>query len=158
MSEESIDRIGTSLGRLQRIRERAADSVAAWQQSAPIDLASYQSLCRLVIDGPMRAGALAEALHADASTVSRQTAQLVERGLIERVADPADGRASILAPTDRGHEAFEQLRQYRIAKLTAVVGDWSAADLDTFAGLLERFIDDFERVRATATYGTKENV
>ena len=43
--------------------------------------------------------ALAAAVHSDPSTVSRQVAALVRAGLIERQADPEDGRASVLVPT-----------------------------------------------------------
>ena len=41
-------------------------------------------------------------LCADPSTVSRQVASLVKAGLVERQADPDDGRASILVPTELG--------------------------------------------------------
>ena len=57
-------------------------------------------LCRL---GPLRQGALADLVHADPSTVSRHVAALVEQGLVRRVADESDGRASRLVVTDEGH-------------------------------------------------------
>src|SRR3954464_12490513 len=54
-------------------------------------------LCRL---GPLRQGALAEFVPPDPSTGSRHVATLVERGLVRRVADESDGRASRLVITD----------------------------------------------------------
>ena len=54
----------------------------------------------LQTEGPLRAGALADCLQSDPSTVSRQVAALVKDGLLERRADPDDGRASLLVLTD----------------------------------------------------------
>src|ERR1700754_2150802 len=42
-----------------------------------IEYPAYGLLARLVIDGPRRLTALAEAVHADTSTVSRQTSGLI---------------------------------------------------------------------------------
>src|SRR3712207_3886019 len=54
--------------------------------------------------GPLRQSELAELVHADPSTVSRHVTLLVERGLVRRVADESDGRASRLVLTDRSEE------------------------------------------------------
>src|SRR5690349_7249783 len=51
--------------------------------------------------GPMRSSDVAECLHSDPSTISRQVAGLVKEGLLERRADPVDGRASLLVTTER---------------------------------------------------------
>src|SRR3954471_7145050 len=45
-------------------------------------------LRHLANEGPMRASAIADTLHSDPSTVSRQVASLVRDGLVERRADP----------------------------------------------------------------------
>ena len=50
-------------------------------------------LVHLVKGGPQRSGALAEAVHSDPSTISRQVAHLVRLGLVERTADPEDREA-----------------------------------------------------------------
>ena len=74
----------------------------------------------------MRAGALAECMQSDPSTVSRQVAALVKDGLLERRADPADGRASLLVLTE---------------KADAVLADHDRVRLEYFAqhaGRLER--------------------
>jgi DNA-binding MarR family transcriptional regulator len=92
--------------------------------------------------GSLRQGALAELVHADPSTVSRHVASLVERRLVTRVADEADGRASRLVVTDAGRATLEQLRGEREAHLVAVTAGWSATDLSTFTTLFTRFLDD----------------
>jgi DNA-binding MarR family transcriptional regulator len=92
--------------------------------------------------GPLRQGALAELVHADPSTVSRHVALLVERGLVRRVADESDGRASRLVLTDAGRTQLDQLRGERVAYLRTVTDDWSDAELRTFTALFDRFLDD----------------
>ncbi len=92
--------------------------------------------------GPLRQTALAELVHADPSTVSRHVAALVEQGLVRRIADETDGRASRLVVTDAGHAALEGLRREREAHLARVTADWDAADLATFTTLFGRLLDD----------------
>ena len=92
--------------------------------------------------GPLRQGALAELVHADPSTISRHVAALVERGLVRRVADESDGRASRLVVTDAGSTALMALRREREAHLARVTADWSDADLAAFTALFGRLLDD----------------
>lgn len=94
-----------------------------------------------LLEGPQRAGALADLCHADPSTVSRQVAELVRRGLVRREADPSDGRASLLAITDAGREAADRVRTRRRQLFAAAVGGWTDDELATLAGLLARFTD-----------------
>ena len=95
--------------------------------------------------GPVRQGALAEVMHADPSTVSRHVAALVEQGLVQRVADESDGRASRLVITAAGHKAMQDLCSERESRLDAVTAGWDAADLATFTQLFGRLIDDLEK-------------
>ena len=92
--------------------------------------------------GPLRQSALAELLHADPSTVSRHVSSLIERGLVQRVADETDGRASRLVVTDAGSAALRQVRVEREAHLARATADWPAADLATFTQLFGRLLDD----------------
>jgi DNA-binding MarR family transcriptional regulator len=92
--------------------------------------------------GPLRQGALAELVHADPSTVSRHVAALVERGLVRRVADESDGRASKLVVTDPGHAVLDTLRNEREGHLERVTAAWSATDLAALTTLFGRLLDD----------------
>jgi DNA-binding MarR family transcriptional regulator len=92
--------------------------------------------------GPLRQGALAELVHADPSTVSRHVTLLVERGLVRRVADELDGRASRLVVTPAGGAVLETMRQERDGLLDQVTAAWTPVDLETFTGLLHRFVQD----------------
>jgi DNA-binding MarR family transcriptional regulator len=144
------DEIGGQLVRLVRLIERVQAQYQAEHPDA-VDRATYLLLVHLVKDGARRAGALAETVHLDPSTVSRQVAQLVRLGLVERVADPADGRATLLVATDEGHRVFDENRQLRNRRIAALMADWSDDDRHTFARLLTRFTEAFERHIQRAT-------
>lgn len=95
-------------------------------------------------DEPRRLSEIAERVHLDISTVSRQVSTLVAQGLVAKVADPSDGRAQMLTLTDGGRQMLIEVRGRRNGWLAEVVSDWSDADLATFDTLLSRFADDVE--------------
>ena len=136
--------------RFARLMKRASARFAS-QQRDGIEQAAYILLAVLVTEGPQRTTALAEAVHSDTSTVSRQAGALVRHGLVERQADPADGRACLLAATPTGIACFEHQRRARTEQVADVLGHWSADDLRTVTALLERLNRDFETYELTHT-------
>jgi DNA-binding MarR family transcriptional regulator len=112
-----------------------------------VDWSAHMLIAALAGHGPMRAGALAEAVHSDPSTVSRQVAPLVKDGFLERHADQQDGRVSVLAATAKGMRVYAAHQQVRYEQYERILADWSAEDCDRFASLLRRFTDDLERGR-----------
>jgi DNA-binding MarR family transcriptional regulator len=104
--------------------------------------AAHVLLFPLTRVGPVRQGALAELVHADPSTVSRHVTLLVDRGLVRRIADEQDGRASRLVVTPAGEAVLDQMRQERDGLLTQVTADWSSDELATFTRQLHRFVQD----------------
>src|ERR671913_794295 len=106
------------------------------------DRAALVLLFPLVRLGPLRQGALADLVHADPSTVSRHVGALVEQGLVRRVADESDGRASRLVVTEDGHAALDVLRREREAHLARATARWDTADLATLTTLFGRLVDD----------------
>ena len=81
-------------------------------------------------------------MHADPSTVSRHVTLLVDRGLVRRVADEQDGRASRLVVTPAGEAVLEQMRQERNGLLAQVTSDWAPDELASFTRQLHRFVRD----------------
>jgi DNA-binding MarR family transcriptional regulator len=98
--------------------------------------------------GPQRVSALAEHLVTDPSTTSRQTAELVKRELLERLPDPDDRRASLLAVTAAGREVVATMRAQRQELLGRAVHDWTAAEVHDLARSLDRFTDGLDRTRS----------
>jgi DNA-binding MarR family transcriptional regulator len=138
---EVANRIGTGMSQLIRLIKRTA--VVPGED---LDRPSFTLLHTLVCIGPSRVTALAAEVHSDPSTVSRQAAHLVGRGLMERRADPADGRASLLAITEAGTALLEKARQRRDERIASIIGSWDAADRAQFADLIERFATGYEAI------------
>ncbi|MEV6095877.1 MarR family winged helix-turn-helix transcriptional regulator [Nocardia sp. NPDC051981] len=141
-----VDAIAYEIARLTKLRDRTNAQVASMTQGE-IEPAAFSILFQLIHDGPKRSGALAEALYSDASTISRQVASLVKRGLIERRADPADGRVSVLDVTDTGRTVAAQIRARRNDSLRQMLVGWDPDERETFAALLRRFVDGYEETR-----------
>jgi DNA-binding MarR family transcriptional regulator len=142
------DTVGIELVRLVKLLERKHAQYRAEHPDA-VERPTYLLLVHLVKDGPQRASALAESVHSDPSTVSRQVAQLVRLGLVERTADPEDGRATLLAATAEGHRVFEENRRTRTERIAALLSGWDPDDRLRFAELLARFTSDFETTIGT---------
>jgi DNA-binding MarR family transcriptional regulator len=104
-------------------------------------------LVKLAHFGPSRASDLAELVCADPSTVSRQVASLVKGGLLERRADPDDGRASILVPTERGLAKVAEYGHRRAATMQPVIADWSTQDRIDLLRLIRKYTEGIESRR-----------
>lgn len=139
----TADTVGIELIRLVRLIDRKQAAHRAEHPDA-VERPTYLLLVHLIKDGPQRAATLAESVHSDPSTVSRQVAQLVRLGLVERTADPEDGRATLLAATAEGHRVFQENRRTRTERIAAILAGWEPADRRRFAELLGRFTTDFE--------------
>lgn len=141
----TADAVGAELIRLVRLIERKRDRYHAEHPDA-VERATYHLLVHLVKGGPRRASALAEAVHSDPSTISRQVGHLVRLGYVERTADPEDGRATLLAATVEGARVFEESRKARNESIAEMLAPWSEADRQTLRELLARFTTDLENV------------
>jgi DNA-binding MarR family transcriptional regulator len=137
------DAVGGALNRLLRLIERRQAQHRAAHPDA-LERATYHLLVHLVRGGPRRAVALADDVHSDPSTISRQVGQLVKLGLVERTADPDDGRATLLAATAEGQRVFEENRRLRNEHFAGLLAGWTEADRAALADLLGRFAADYE--------------
>src|ERR1700743_988655 len=111
-----------------------------------VESATQGLLHVVAAEGPLRASALASSVHSDLSTVSRQVAALVSRGLLERQADQLDGRASLLAVTGAGRAAIAEHERGRQAFFDEVLAGWTTQEMRQFAEQLERFTAAYDRI------------
>ena len=96
------DRLRVVAARLSRcLRTRAG------QQLTPSQLSL---LARIAQAGPLRLGALAEAEALSPAVVTRTVDALVGLGLVDRLPDPRDGRAVLVATSSRGGELLARMR------------------------------------------------
>ncbi len=149
---DAADAVGTQLIRLVRLIERR-QAVYQAEHADGVERATYHLLVHLVKDGPRRAVALAEAVHSDPSTISRQIGHLVKLGYVERTADPVDGRATLLGATAEGRRVFEENRRLRNESIADMLTHWSPADREVLGELLSRFAGDFEQYKVRSGAG-----
>ncbi|WP_435172319.1 MarR family winged helix-turn-helix transcriptional regulator [Actinacidiphila sp. bgisy145] len=131
---------------LRTVRRSKARLLASASQD--VDSATQILLRTAAAEGPLRASALAACVQSDLSTVSRQVASLVGRGLLERRADPVDGRASLLVVTAAGQAVIAEHERARAAFFAEVVSDWTAEECSRFARQLERFTAAYDTTHA----------
>jgi len=108
-----------------------------------VEPASYPILFNLV-DEPRRVSLLADCIHSDVSTVSRQVTMLVAHGLVDKVADAQDGRAFMVSLSAEGAELVERVKSARGEWFRQMLHDWEPADAEAFTGYLERFAVSFD--------------
>lgn len=97
-----------------------------------------------VTGGPIRISTIADRIHSDVSTVSRQVSHLVRVGILEKVVDPGDGRAQLIALAPDGKQLVDDLHESRGQLFQALLAGWSTQEA--------RELDDhLRRLRADLT-------
>ncbi len=136
-AQEAFGRLEREIALLLR-RARVISERLAGELHPDLDGSAYGLLAVLQDLGPLRAGDLVARLGQDKSTVSRQVTKLVELGLVDRTADPVDGRAQVLAPSSEGSARLARIREARRARWAADLADWPTDDVAMLAELLAR--------------------
>lgn len=124
----------------RRFREVMAERAA--QVHPDLHPASAYLLGYLVENGPTRGSTLARRLDVDKAVVSRQIHHLAELGLVDLVADPADGRAQLIVATADAAQRVRAAQADLHQTWRRRSGRWSDADLKSFAAQLRRFNGD----------------
>jgi DNA-binding MarR family transcriptional regulator len=128
---------------VSRLRSRIR--IEAGLRSTGIPISQLAVLGRIIDEGPTTAAALAAGEHVTQQAIAQSLATLKQRGLVEKQADPSDGRKSLVSATAAGRELRESLTVSREEWLTravdAVVKPEERALLREAIGLLERIAD-----------------
>ena len=117
------------------------------RQHPAVDPSHYPVLFCLS-GAPLRVSAVADSIHSEVSTVSRQVSHLVQHGLLEKIGDPDDGRAQLLSLSPTGREVIDKLVRGRGQWFGQLLASWSDEDVRTFDAYLTRFGDDLEAFKA----------
>jgi DNA-binding MarR family transcriptional regulator len=138
--ERALTQVARAILRLEVPRSELAEGET-------VDRAGYWLLVRLSSESPVRLSELADTVELDLSTVSRQMRDLVAIGLVAKVPDPDDGRASLLSLSERGWAVLEAVSEARRQALAEVIGDWSDDERTTLTRGLLRLEDGLHRTR-----------
>ena len=114
-------------------------------RSTGIPISQLAVLGRIIDEGPTTAAALAAGEHVTQQAIAQSLATLKERGLVEKQADPGDGRKSLVTATAAGRELMDAIAASREEWLTqaidAAVRPEERPLLAEVIGLLERIAD-----------------
>jgi DNA-binding MarR family transcriptional regulator len=141
MSEEALDvnevagALRVSIGLLmRRMRQLKAEG--------EITLPESSALTRLDRGGPATSSELARQEQISPQSIGATLAGLEARGLVERRADPADGRRAVMSITGAGQQVLRDRRNESTRRLAqALSAGFSGAELDQLmvaVPLLER--------------------
>lgn len=93
-------------------------------------------------DKPLRIGEIADRMQVVGPHVTRQVQVLEKRGLVHRIADPHDRRASLIEPTGAGTEAADRYVTSLLGWFARALEHWPEKDREDLARLLGRLVDD----------------
>lgn len=115
--------------RLNRWATRNAD--------LPIPPAQARLLAQIEELRTTRLGDLARADHCSQPTMTSQVQRLQERGWVDRIVDPGDGRAVLVSLSDAGRTVLADVRARRTAAVAPVIERLSGADRERLRGALD---------------------
>ena len=121
----------------RRLRQEAAGAAGQLTPTAAAALATVER------HGPLTPSELAEIERVKRPTITRTLGCLEKQGLIERAADPQDGRSSLVSVNAAGRERLRRLRGRKNAYLARRMRDLSADEVAT----LERAAEILDRMR-----------
>ncbi len=137
---ELAPRLRAVLGRLtRRLRTTLAGTGLT-----PTRLSVLATLSR---GGPLRISELAEVEGLNPTMLSRVIAELAAAGLVERVPDPADGRAALVAATAAGRRLRARIQHERNDVLGRLIGELSEEQRRTLEPALAVLEEIAERLR-----------
>jgi DNA-binding MarR family transcriptional regulator len=126
-------------------RLRSRIRIEAGLRSTGIPISQLAVLGRIIDEGPTTAAALAAGEHVTQQAIAQSLATLTQRGLVQKQADPSDGRKSLVSATAAGRGLRETIVASREEWLTqaidAAVKPEERAMLREAIELLERLAD-----------------
>ena len=112
---------------------------------------ALQGVMRFIGEGESRATKLATRLGVSPPVLSRHIAELEELGFVVRRPDPADGRAQLVALSEKGMAKVQDFEEQRSLNLRSYLEEWSEDDALEAGEVLAKLTASLNHsVRATA--------
>lgn len=148
----------------RRVVRPETNSVPIPALEHPVDFAKVMA-CLAVSDlqgladppGPVTVKDVALALGLEHSTASRLLAETAAEGFVHRTTDPADRRRTVVTLTTTGDMVVTQSSEIRAWAIDLMLAEWASTDLQTFAGLIERFTETIDARAETVIAQAQEH-
>ncbi|OBF12554.1 MarR family transcriptional regulator [Mycobacterium sp. ACS4054] len=150
-SEDGIDRIA------EVVRQAALLATRHLLNREELSVSAMEVLHTLSVEGPTRLTTLSEAMHVSQPAMTQLIQRLDRRKLVARVADPEDGRATIVNVTESARDLLHRLRNEDNEKLAALLAMLSASDQEALrlamyvAGPIIQLLNENAALLAQAT-------
>jgi DNA-binding MarR family transcriptional regulator len=117
---------------LRRVYAQAAEAVSPGMMPGTFKV--FTVIERM---GSVTVSTLAERMDSDKSLISRSVSELEGLGLIERTADPSDGRIRLISITALGRSRLESVRYPYMDRLGDVLDEWPVEQIDRLTVLVQ---------------------
>ena len=128
------------------IRRRQTRRALAVQSGGPDRVQDVLDAIEAAAPDTLGVNGIAAALAVDQPRASKLVAAAVAAGLVRREADQQDGRRTNLVLTADGRQQLDWVHGYRQERFAEAMNGWTAAERETFADLLTRFVTAFDRL------------
>ena len=135
----TIDVLVLTLLAGRRIEAWLSETVAVRQ----LDTSSFAALAALWLAGPphrMAAGELAQRIVQTSGGATKTMQRLADRGLVRRVADPGDGRRSLLELTPEGLTLARETLDLTLDAFDSEIGHLDEAEREGVAVAVQRLV------------------
>jgi DNA-binding MarR family transcriptional regulator len=129
-----------------RLRLAVTRTARRLRQEGHADLTPSQGAALASVErhGPLTPSELAQRERVQRPTITRMLAGLEDRGLVQRAADPGDGRSSLISLTPAGRALLDDVRTRKDAYLARRLQELDAeerAALERASEILERLLE-----------------
>jgi DNA-binding MarR family transcriptional regulator len=140
------------IGRILRVAHLADTSIRRILRREGLDRGGLDVLATLRRSGPpyrLTPTRLAAELVLTTGAMTHRVDTLVQAGLVQRFADPADRRSSLVGLTEQGKDAAVRAMAAHLAGEAALLGSLAPADRRALGALLARLLTGIEEEEET---------
>ena len=139
MDQASVDRRSTQLDEIaEALPQRSAALSRLFLTRTSVCVSRTEvGVLRKLRDAPRRITELASEERVTQPAITLLVNRLQERGWVERIPDPSDGRAVLVSLTPAGAEVFERLRAEYRALMHEEMASLDDAEVETLAAAIE---------------------
>ena len=142
-----LSRLGIAL---RELRRGTAQDLRSRLYGELIDLSQADCLEVIALRGSCTMSELAGELRVDASAATRTVKRLVDAGYVERSSDPRDARSVRVTLAEEGRLLGHEIGRRSLEAVLDILEEFSPAEQEQLADLLERFVKGIDRVRRAA--------